>query len=94
MDTPTHVEIPVTLHLSEHAGIRLAARAEAAGKGMPEYVAALVESIVEYPRTLAEISGQSYDRFVSSGTTDQELAEELDRAKHEMRDERHSRHAP
>ena len=93
MASPTQIEIPVTLHLSQDAGARLAERAAAAGKDMPEYVAALVESIIESPRTLADISGQVYERFVTSGTTDEALSEELERSKHEMRAERRAQHA-
>ena len=93
MATPTQIEIPMTLHLSQDAGASLAERATAAGKDLPEYVAALVESIVESPRTLADISGQVYERFVTSGITDEALSEELERSKHEMRAERRTRHA-
>jgi hypothetical protein len=52
-----------------------------------------VESVVETPRTLAEISGPIYQRFLDSGTSDEELSDELEKAKHDMRDERRGRHA-
>jgi hypothetical protein len=93
MAMPTQIEIPLTLHLSPDAGARLADRAAAAGQDVPQYVATLVESIVESPRTLAEISGQVHERFLASGTSDEELAEELERAKHEMRADRPARNA-
>ena len=60
---------------------------------MAEYLAKLVESLVEAPRTLAEISGPVYQRFLDSGTTDEQLSEELEQAKHEMRAERRGRRA-
>jgi hypothetical protein len=87
-------EIPVTLRLSKDAEVRLNERAAATGKSLAEYISALVESVVETPRTLAEISGPVYQRFLDSGTSDDELAEELERAKHEMRAERRSRQQP
>jgi hypothetical protein len=78
-------EIPVTLHLSKDAEAKLTERAAAAGKPLGEYISTIVESVVEAPRTLAEISGPVYQRFLDSGTTDEELSEELEKAKHEMR---------
>ena len=78
-------EIPVTLRLSKGAEAKLAERAAAAGKPLGEYLAGLVESLVEAPRTLAEISGPVYQRFIDSGTTDEQLSEELEEAKHAMR---------
>lgn len=81
-------EVPVTLRLSKDAEARLAERAGAAGVPLAAYIAALVESLVESPRTLAEISGPAYQRFIESGTTDEQLSEELEQAKHEMRAER------
>jgi hypothetical protein len=93
MATHAQIEIPLTLHLSPDAGARLADRAAAAGQDVPQYVTALVESMVESPRTLAEISGPVQERFVASGTSDEELSAELERAKDEMRAERRARHA-
>jgi hypothetical protein len=93
MASPAQIEIPLTLHISQDAGANLAKRAAAAGTDIPQYVAALVESIIERPRTLAEISGPVYERFIAGGTSDDELSEELERAKHEMHAERRARHA-
>jgi hypothetical protein len=83
----------VTLHLSKEAETRLNERAAATGKPLGEYISTLVESVVETPRTLAEISGPIYQRFLDSGTSDEELSDELEKAKHDMRDERRGRHA-
>ena len=94
MPAPAVFEIPVTLHLSRNAGAALATRAARTGKPLAEYIAALVESAVESPRTLAQISGPVYQRFLDSGTTDEELSEELEAAKHAMRAERHARREP
>ena len=52
-----------------------------------------MESVVETPRTLAEISGPVHQRFLDSGTTDEQLSEELEKAKHEVRAERRGRQA-
>ena len=84
-------EIPVTLRLSKDAEAKLAGRAAASGLPLPDYLSTLVESFVETPRTLAEISGPVYQRFLESGTTDEQLSEELEQAKHAMRAERRSR---
>ena len=86
-------EIPLNIRLTEHAQARLAERAKTAGKSVSEYVSTLVESFVETPRTIAEISGPVYQRFLNSGTTDEQLSEELEHAKHEMRAERSARQA-
>ena len=86
-------EIAVTLRLSKDAEIKLAQRAAATGKPLGEYISTLVESVVETPRTLAEISGSVYQRFLDSGTTDEALSEELEQAKHEIRAERRGRQA-
>jgi hypothetical protein len=86
-------EIPVTLRLSKDAEAKLAERAAATGMPLAEYLAKLVESLVETPRTLAEISGPVYQRFLESETTDEQLSEELEKAKHEMRAERRGRRA-
>jgi hypothetical protein len=91
--TRARSEIAITLHLSRDAEAKLGERAAAAGQPLAEYVAALVESVVEAPRTLAEISGPVYERFLQSGTTDEQLSEELEQAKHDMRADRRGRRA-
>ena len=84
-------DIDVTIRLSSDAQAKLAARAVLAGKPLGEYIATVVESVMQSPRTLAQISGPVYQRFLDSGTTDEQLSEELELAKHEMRAERHRR---
>ncbi|HZK79606.1 MAG TPA: hypothetical protein VFC46_01030 [Humisphaera sp.] len=93
MAQPVLSEIPVTLRLSKDAQTKLTERAAESGKPLAEYISTLVESVVEMPRTLAEISGPVYQRFLDSGTTDDELSEELEKAKHDMRAERRGRQA-
>ena len=86
-------DIPVTLRLSKDAEAKLAVRAAAQGNSLAEYLATLVESLVENPRSLAEISGPVHQRFVDSGTTDEQLSDELEQAKHDMRADRRGRRA-
>lgn len=93
MSRQTTSEIPLTLRISKDAEAKLTERALAAGVPLAQYLATLVEALVETPRTLAEISGPVYQRFVESGTSDEQLSEELERAKHERRAERRGRRA-
>ena len=93
MAQPILCDIPVTLRLTKDAEAKLSERAAATGKPLAEYISTLVESVVENPRTLAEISGPVYQRFLDSGTTDEELSEELEKAKHDMRAARRGRQA-
>jgi hypothetical protein len=94
MPEPLLSEIPVTLRLSKNAEAKLGERAASAGTALADYISTLVESLVESPRTLGEISGPVYQRFLDSATTDEQLSEELEQAKHEMRVERRGRRAP
>ncbi|HEY8746954.1 MAG TPA: hypothetical protein VIM11_03190 [Tepidisphaeraceae bacterium] len=91
MATSQLTDIPVTLRLSKDAQSKLAERAAAQGVDLSQYISTLVQSTVESPRTLEEIGGPIYQRFLESGTSDDELTEELERAKHEMRAERRAR---
>ena len=93
MPPPSRSEIPVTLRLSKDAQAKLAERAAAQGVPLADYLARLVESLVETPRTLAQISGPVYQRFLDSGTSDEQLSEELERAKHDLRADRRGRRA-
>jgi hypothetical protein len=51
----------------------------------------LVEQFAEPPTPIEELSGAIYQNFLESGMTDEELGDELERAKHEMRAERRAR---
>ena len=84
-------EIPVTLRLSKTAEARLAEHAAAAGKPLAEYIAGLVELVVEEPRSIEAISGPVHQRFLDSGVSDDQLADELEQAKHAMREQRRAR---
>lgn len=68
-------------------------RARAAGLDAPTYASQLLQHSLRPPRTLQEISGPVHQRLLASGTTDDQLGDELEQAKHEMRDERRARQA-
>ena len=93
MATLNDGEIAVTLRLSGEAQAKVAEHAAESGQAVEQYIATLVESVLQTPRTLKEISGSVHQRFLESGTTEEELAEELERAKHEMRAARRKRPA-
>ena len=79
----------MTLHISltPEAESRLRERAAEAGVQPDELARRIVESQVRRP-TLEEISGPVYKSYVESGSTEEELIDELERAKHEMRADR------
>ena len=87
------IEVPLTLRLSPQARDAIAKRAAAAGADESEYVSQLVEQIARKPFSLEEISGTAYQRFLESGVSDEQLSEELERGKHELRTERRNRRA-
>jgi hypothetical protein len=83
----------LTISIPPEAEAKLKMRALAAGEDLPSYVSKLVTHFSEPPTSLEEISGPIYRKFLESGMTEDELAEELERAKHEMRAERRARHS-
>jgi len=80
----------ITIPISAEVEASLKDRAAAVGQDLPTYAARLLESIA-HPRSLEELSGPVHQRFIESGTTEEELGEELEKAKHEMRAERRLR---
>jgi hypothetical protein len=83
----------LTLELRRDATDKLALRAAAAGQNVSEFVSHLVEHFADPPTPIETLSGDIYQRFLESGMTDEELGDELDRAKHKMRAERRTRNA-
>lgn len=77
----------VQISLSAEIETRLRERAAEAGLSPDELVRRIVESQLHRP-TLEELSGPIHRRFVECGSSEEELVEELDRAKHEMRADR------
>ena len=93
MATPAQHLTELTLKLPKEISDRLAQRAAASGQATEEFVADLVEHFAEPPTPLLDLSGPIHQKFIDSGMTEDELGEELERAKHEMRAERRSRQA-
>jgi hypothetical protein len=87
------IDLPVTLHVSQTAQETLARRAAESGTDLAGYVSALVEQAISGQMTLEELSGPIHERFLASGTTDDELADELEEAKHKMRAEKRNKRA-
>jgi hypothetical protein len=94
MATPAQtIDLALTLRLSAQARQKLQERAAASGTDVAGYVSTIVEQNTQKPLSLEEISGPVYRRFLDSGLTDEQLSEELEQAKHEMRAERRGRRA-
>ena len=85
------VEIPITLRLTASARDRLTRHAALAGRSLAEYTADLVEVVSQHPPSSDVIQKNLSERFVALGISDDELAEELEVAKHAMREERRAR---
>ena len=91
--TPEIIDLPVTLHVSRQARDTLAQRATASGTDLAGYVSTLAELSASGTFSLEQLSGPVYQRFLESGTSDEQLSEELEKAKHELRAERRNRRA-
>jgi hypothetical protein len=83
----------LTLEIRREASDKLAQRAAASGQDLPKFVSQLVEHFAEPPTPIETLSGEIGRRFHESGISEEELTEDLDRAKHEMRAERRARNA-
>ncbi|HEY8668612.1 MAG TPA: hypothetical protein VIL86_18340 [Tepidisphaeraceae bacterium] len=75
--------------LSPDAEVRLKDRARAAGVDATTYAARLLEETLRQPESLLQISGDSLQRFVESGMTEEQLALRLEEEKHAARSARH-----
>ena len=93
MSATDTVEIPLTLRVSKETQEKLLERAAASGTDLAEHISAVVEQTARAPIALDQIGGPVYQRFLASGATDEQLSDELERAKHEMRADRRSRRA-
>ena len=85
---PQTVELPVTLRVSRQAQQTLAERAAASGMELGDYISTLVEQTTRGALSLEAISGDVYRRFLESGVSDDQLSEELEPGKHELRRQR------
>ncbi|HEY4330224.1 MAG TPA: hypothetical protein VGN88_10850 [Phycisphaerae bacterium] len=78
----------LTISVPPDSEARLKQRAAASGQDVAAFVSQLVQHFAEPPTALDKLSGPIQDNFIASGMTDDELGEELERAKHAMRAER------
>ena len=83
----------VTIPIDPKSESRLRERAEAAGDDLAGFVSKLVVHFGALPTPPDVLSGSLADRFRASGDTEEELIEEIERAKDAMRAERHARDA-
>jgi hypothetical protein len=91
MVSPTPSTNELIIRLRTDATEKLKVRAAASGQDVATFVSRLVEQFAEPPTPIEELSGPIYQKFLESGMTDEELGDELERAKHEMRAERRAR---
>ena len=82
----------VTISISDALAVKLEKRAADSGQSFPAFVSKIVERLAEPPTPLEEISGEIGRQFSASGISEEELTEDLERAKHELRAERRARH--
>ena len=75
----------LTISLPPESETKLQERARAVGLDVPSYAAQIIQHSLRSPRSLEEIGGPVYQRFLDSGVSDEQLGEELEQAKHEMR---------
>ena len=83
----------LSIQLPDDVEKQLRKLASDSGEPLDAYLSKLVRHFAATPTPLEEISGPIYRQFLESGTTEQELIEELEHAKHEMRAERRARGA-
>ena len=83
----------LTISIPPESEAKLKTRAAACGQDVSVFVSQLLRHFADPPTPLEELSGPIYQRFMESGMSDDELSDELERAKHAMRAERRARNA-
>ena len=81
----------LTISLPPDAEKRLQEQARAAGLDTSAYAAKLLEQSLVPDNWLEKLSGDVGKRFAASGISEEQLEEDLEKAKHEMRAERRRR---
>ena len=82
----------LTLNLNDDDERRLAEKAKSAGIDVNTYVECVVRAAATRP-PIDDVLRPVRDAFRESGMTDDELAQLLEKAKHDMRSERRARQA-
>jgi hypothetical protein len=85
-------DMKLNISISPEAEARLRERASATGEPLEQVASRFVEEALRRP-SLNELLAPLRAEFEASGMTDDELAELLERAKHEMRAVRRARRA-
>jgi hypothetical protein len=75
----------ITIQISDPAEARLRRQAEAAGKPLEQLVTEVIEAQAASAKTLREISGPAYERFLASGMSEEELTNRLEQEDHASR---------
>ena len=83
----------INISIPDEVALKLEKRAKESGQALPAFVSHLVEQFTAPPTPIEQLSGEIGRRFRDSGITEDELAEDLERAKHEIRAERRARNA-
>jgi hypothetical protein len=78
----------LSISIPDEAEARLRKRAAAAGQDVGTFVSNLVAHFAGPPTPIEELSGPTYQQFLDSGMSDDELGDLIERTKHEMRAER------
>jgi hypothetical protein len=81
----------ISISIPDEVATQLAKRAEASGQPLPAFVSQLVTTFTGPSTPIEQLSGEIGRRFIESGISEEELSEDLERAKHEMRAERRKR---
>jgi hypothetical protein len=75
----------ITVKIPDPTEETLRRQAAAAGKPVEQFVSEVLEVQAASGKTLGEISGPVYQRFLESGMGEEELAERLEREDHAAR---------
>jgi hypothetical protein len=72
----------ITVRIPDPTEARLRMQALAAGKPIEQYVSEVLEAQTTPAKALLQISGSVHQRFISTGMSEEELAETLEREDH------------
>jgi hypothetical protein len=75
----------ITVKIPDPTEASLRRQAEAAGKPVEQFISEVLEAQAAPAKTLRNISGSVQQRFLQSGMSEEELAEQLEREDHAAR---------